>query len=141
MKFLLKIIPVILALSACSTGYRVQDGSLSAATGGFQDYAGPGKLRRVYIMANGLTKADTVTEMILLRGAEMAKKDGKNYLLIYASVPDAIRGRYRSAPVVDSSFMGSSATTYFLFSEVSEPGTLNADEIIAKLGPKYLGNR
>ncbi len=71
----------------------------------------------------------------------MAKKDGKNHLLIYASVPDAIRGLYRSAPHVDSSFMGSSATTYFLFSETNEPGALNADEIIAKLGPKYLGNR
>lgn len=141
MKSWLKVVPLILILCACSTGYRVQDGSLAAATGGFRDYAGPGKLRRVYITANGLTKPETVSEMILLRGAEMAKKDGKNHLLIYASVPDAIRGLYRSAPHVDSSFMGSSATTYFLFSETNEPGALNADEIIAKLGPKYLGNR
>jgi hypothetical protein len=75
------IISAALFLSACATGYHQEN----FFTGGFKEAQLDKNVFRVSFKGNGYTNTDHAEEMVLLRSADIALKNGFTHFIIASS--------------------------------------------------------
>jgi hypothetical protein len=88
------------ALVACATGYQSEGFS-----GGFSEIPLAADAYKISVKGNGFTSSSRVSEMALLRGAELAKQNGYNYFIV--------RGVDENSSVSTYTTPGSSQTTTY----------------------------
>lgn len=134
-----------LQLGGCATGYQDATNPLLGWAGGYWDLKGPGKLTKVGFSGNGYIKREKVGEFLLLRCAEVAKREGMSHFVIFNHLPAAIKDqRVKQDEINDIGTFSTvggkpSAFVYILAQPESANDALNADELIKRLKPKNKG--
>lgn len=125
-----------LMLAGCATGYHDATNPLTGWSGGFWDSKGPGQLIKVGFSGNGYITREKVGTYVLYRSAEVTRREGKEYFVMYDSLPAAISDRRSSERKVST--IGGKAATYVYVLLKTEPGpdVLSASEVINRLGPE-----
>ncbi|WP_428382126.1 CC0125/CC1285 family lipoprotein [Nevskia ramosa] len=126
----------VLALTGCATGYERAERPFTGAfggSGGYWDKKGPGRLIKVGFHGNRFIDTDKVGVYLLRRCAEVSKREGSEYFILYQTLPDAVGDRRSSGRSVDT--VGGSADSYAYILLTNKPGVgvLSSAEVIKRL--------
>jgi hypothetical protein len=119
-----------LALSGCGTPY----GS-SGLTGGYSQSKVNERLLKVDFSGNGYITADRIQLFALYRCAEVARDAKKPYFTLYDSLMAAARDNPSSQPRVGTLGGKPAAFAFVALDDSPRPGSQEASEVLARLGP------
>ncbi|MDP1539460.1 MAG: hypothetical protein Q8L72_02250 [Moraxellaceae bacterium] len=130
------VIVTTLALCGCATGYHSATNPILGFTGGYWDEKGPGRLIKVGFNGNGFISNEKVGVYLLYRCAEVAKREGSKYFILYSSIPSAISDHRVSERAVST--VGGKPMTFAYILLTNEPGqgVLSSSEVISRLMPE-----
>jgi hypothetical protein len=123
------------ALSGCATGYHSATNPILGFTGGYWDVRGPGATIKVGFEGNGFISPDKVSTYLLYRCAEVAKREGGSHFVFYATLPEAVADKRSSERQVLTIGGKPSAHAYIWIVPATERDALDADALLARLGP------
>lgn len=125
-----------LALCGCATGYQSSDNPIAGIFGGYWDTKGPGQLIKVGFDGNGFITKDKVGAYLLYRCAEVAKREGSDYFILYPNLPSAISDRRATERAVSSIGGKAASFAYILLTNEPGDGVLSSAEVIQRLEPE-----
>ncbi|RCL87199.1 hypothetical protein [Hyphomonas sp.] len=113
-------IAALCALTACATGYQPE-----GMSGGFSEIPLAADAYQISVNGNGFTSSSRVTEMALLRGAELAKQNGYNYFVVRGVNEDSSVSSYTTPGSSHTSTYGT-ATAYGYGNTATAYGSSNS---------------
>jgi len=129
---LLGVMPL---LSGCATGYQDLSNPILGWKGGYWDKKGPGELIKVGFAGNMFVEPDKVGSYLLYRCAEIAQREGREFFVLYESLPAALSDRRSTEKSVGTVASRPTAYVYILLLEDASGTVLSANEVITRLKP------
>lgn len=121
-------------LCSCATGYQSATNPVAGMFGGYWDKKGPGQLIKVGFDGNGYISKDKVGIYLLYRCAEVAKREGSNYFIMYENLPSAIADRRSAERSVSTTGGKAVSFAYILLTKAPGNGVLSSSDVIKRLG-------
>jgi hypothetical protein len=122
--------------AGCSTAYQdASTGLIQASGAGYKEEPGPGALIKVTYHGNNWMLMYQVQDYTLYRCAEIARRQGSPYFVLYQTLPDALQNR-SSNEVRPTTLLGvPHAEVYVGLRQTAAPGLLSTAEVLEKLKP------
>lgn len=124
------ILSLTFILGGCATGYHSIQNPILGISGGYWDQKGPGNLYKIGFSGNSIIEKEKVTEYILRRCAEVVKREGGNYFILYENLPAAILD-HRSTTKTTTTIIGKPTSYAYIFLvDGNEKDSLSAEDIL-----------